>query len=220
MDSTSPRAEHPFVFTVRLYTPPSDLAWKTPRVSPRETPRDARDTTPTPPPRLRLNPPRNLPTRRPLRPRARRAETPREPLRRALFEGLRDATQYAGMVIVGGAGAYMDLGGNRSVRPLIELIAALGRPVVAICYGVAVLIQATHPSTKMPLVLGRFITGHSEEDDYTDGTTDVPVEGGYGPNYGSATMTLEQMIKQYTGPEGGFLSRNGSPYMAVVDGPS
>ena len=77
------------------------------------------------------------------------------------------------MFIVGGAGAYMDLGGNRSVRPLIELIAALRRPVVAICYGVAVLIQATHPLTKMPLVWGRLITGHSEEDDYTDGTTDV-----------------------------------------------
>lgn len=61
---------------------------------------------------------------------------------------------YAGMVIVGGAGAYTELGGNRSVRPLIELIAALGRPVVAICYGVAALIQATHPLTKMPLVWG------------------------------------------------------------------
>ena len=60
---------------------------------------------------------------------------------------------------------------------------------------------------------------HHHRNDYTDGTTDVPVEGGYGPNYGSATMTLEQMIKQYTGPDGGFLSRNGSPYMAVVDGP-
>jgi hypothetical protein len=32
-------------------------------------------------------------------------------------------------------------------------------------------------------------------------------------------MSLEQMIKQYTGPDGGYLSRNGSPYMAVVDGP-
>jgi len=32
-------------------------------------------------------------------------------------------------------------------------------------------------------------------------------------------ITLEQMIKQYTGPEGGFISRNGSPYMAVADGP-
>jgi hypothetical protein len=91
--------------------------------------------------------------------------------------------------------------------------------VVAICYGVEVLIQATDPKTKVPLVWGRYVTGHSEQDDYTDGTTDVPVEGGYGPNYGSATITLEQMIKQYTGPQGGFISRNGSPYMAVVDGP-
>ena len=106
------------------------------------------------------------------------------------------------MFIVGGAGAYMDLGGNTSVRPLIELFAALGRPVVAICYGVQVLIQATDPKTKVPLVWGRLVTGHSEQDDYTDGTTDVPVEGGYGPNYGSATITLEQMIKQYTGPAG------------------
>ena len=113
----------------------------------------------------------------------------------------------------------MDLGGNTSVRPLIELFAALGRPVVAICYGVEVLIQATDPKTKVPLVWGRLVTGHSEQDDYTDGTTDVPVEGGYGPNYGSAPMTLEQMIKQYTGPQGGFISRNGSPYMAVVDAP-
>ena len=56
-----------------------------------------------------------------------------------------------------------------------------------------VLIQAADPKTKVPLVWGRYVTGHSEQDDYTDGTTDVPVEGGYGPNYGSATITLEQM---------------------------
>jgi putative intracellular protease/amidase len=113
----------------------------------------------------------------------------------------------------------MDLGGNTSVRPLIELLTALGRPVAAICYGVQVLIQATDPKTKVPLIWGRLATGHSEQDDYTDGTTDAPVEGGYGPNYGSAPITLEQMIKQYTGPGGGFISRNGSPYMAVADGP-
>jgi hypothetical protein len=62
-------------------------------------------------------------------------------------------------------------------------------------------------------------TGHSEQDDYTDRTSDVPAEGTYGPNYGSAPITLEQMIKQYTGPEGGFVSQDGSPYMAVADGP-
>jgi hypothetical protein len=63
------------------------------------------------------------------------------------------------------------------------------------------------------------VTGHSEQDDYTDGTSDVPAEGTYGPNYGSAPITLEQMIKQYTGPEGGFISQDGTPYMAVVDWP-
>ncbi|HVE24837.1 MAG TPA: hypothetical protein VNC22_05520, partial [Sporichthya sp.] len=41
----------------------------------------------------------------------------------------------------------------------------------------------------------------------------------YGPNYGAAVFTLEQMIKQYTGPTGGFLSKDGTPYMAVADGP-
>jgi hypothetical protein len=113
----------------------------------------------------------------------------------------------------------MDLGGNTSVRPLIQLMTELERPVAAICYGVSVLIQATDPDTSVPLVWGRLVTGHSEQDDYTDYTADVIGEGEYGPNYGSAVFTLEQMIKQYTGPDGGFLSKNGTPYMAVADGP-
>ncbi len=113
----------------------------------------------------------------------------------------------------------MDLGGNTSVRPLIQLMVALERPVAAICYGVGVLIQATDPETSVPLVSGRLVTGHSEQDDYTDFTANVIAEGEYSPNYGSAVFTLEQMIKQYTGPAGGFLSKNGTPYMAVADGP-
>ena len=150
----------------------------------------------------RLNTPRNLDTWLPPTPRPQHGEAAREPFRKALAEGLREATQYAALFIVGGAGAYMDLGGNTSVRPLIELFAALDRPVAAICYGVEVLIQATDPKTKVPLVWGRLVTGHSEQDDYTDGTTDVPVEGGYGPNYGSATdhpRTDDQAIHRAAG---------------------
>lgn len=219
VEYVTPRGERPFVYGVSLDTTFRDQAWSAAQVSPGEAALGTRYNDRTTTEGQRLNAPRNLDSWLPPTPRPQHGETSREPYRQALSEGLRDATRYAGMFIVGGAGAYMDLGGNRSVRPLIELIAALGRPVVAICYGVAVLIQATDPRTKVPLVWSRLITGHSEEDDYTDGTTDVPVEGGYGPNYGSATMTLEQMIKQYTGPGGGFLSLNGSPYMAVVDGP-
>ncbi len=219
VDYVTPRGERPFVYGVSLDTSFRDQAWNARQVSEGEAALGVRYNDRTTTEGQRLNQPRNLDAWLPPTPRPKDGEASREPFRERLFEGLRDASQYAGMFIVGGAGAYMDLGGNTSIRPLIQLLAALGRPVVAICFGVEVLIQATDPQTKVPLVWGRLVTGHSEQDDYTDNTTDVPVEGGYGPNYGSATITLEQMIKQYTGPEGGFLSRNGSPYMAVVDGP-
>jgi putative intracellular protease/amidase len=219
VEYATPRGQRPFAFGVSLDTTFRDQAWNAPQVSPGEAALGARYNDPATTEGQRLNAPRNLHEWLPPTPRPQHGEASREAYRRALSDGLGDATRYAGMVIVGGAGAYMDLGGNTSVRPLIQVFAALGRPVAAICYGVQVLIQAVDPATKVPLVWGRLATGHSEQDDYTDGTTDVPVEGGYGPNYGSAPITLEQMIKQYTGPRGGFISRNGSPYMAVADGP-
>jgi putative intracellular protease/amidase len=219
VDYVTPRGERPWPYGVSMDTTFRDQAWNDAQVSPGEAALATRYNDRTSTEGKRLNTPRNLHTWLPPTPRPSHGEASREPFRKALADGLREATQYAAFVIVGGAGAYMDLGGNTSVRPLIELFTSLGRPVAAICYGVEVLIQATDAKTKVPLVWGRYVTGHSEQDDYTDGTTDVPVEGGYGPNYGSATITLEQMIKQYTGPQGGFISKNGSPYMAVSDGP-
>jgi putative intracellular protease/amidase len=219
VDYATPRGERPFPYGVSIEPGFHDQAWNADQVSPGEAALGQRYDDPNSAEGKRLNTPRNLDTWLPPTPRPQHGESARAPFREALSKGLNEATQYAAMVIVGGAGAYMDLGGNTSVRPLVELFAALNRPVAAICYGVEVLIQATNPKTKVPLVWGRLVTGHSEQDDYTDGTTDVPVAGGYGPNYGSAPITLEQMIKQYTGPQGGFLSKNGSPYMAVVDAP-
>jgi putative intracellular protease/amidase len=219
VDYATPRGERPFPYGVSMDTTFRDQAWNAAQVSAGEAALGQRYNDPTTGDGRRLNRPRNLDAWLPPTPRPRHGEAARARFQAALSAGLREATQYAAVVLVGGAGAYMDLGGNTSVRPLVGLFAGLRRPVVAICYGVQVLIQATDPTTQVPLVWGRLVTGHSEQDDYTDGTTDVPVEGGYGPNYGSAPITLEQMIKQYTGPAGGFISRNGSPYMAVVDGP-
>jgi putative intracellular protease/amidase len=219
VDYVTPRGERPFPYGVSMDTTFRDQAWNAAQVSPGEAALGQRYHDRKTAEGRRLNTPRSLDSWLPPTPRPQHGEAARETFRAALSKGLLEATQYAALVLVGGAGAYMDLGGNTSVRPLVALFAALNRPVVAICYGVEVLIQATDPKTKVPLVWGRLVTGHSEQDDYTYGTTDVPVEGGYGPNYGSAPITLEQMIKQYTGPQGGFISRNGSPYMAVVDGP-
>jgi len=219
VEYATPRGERPFPYGVSMDTTFRDQAWNAAQVSPGEAALAQRYNDPNTTEGKRLNSPRNLDQWLPPTPRPSHGEKARDAFRAALAKGLREATDYSAVVLVGGAGAYMDLGGNTSVRPLVELFANLNRPVAAICYGVQVLIQATDPKTKVPLVWGRLVTGHSEQDDYTDGTTDVPTEGGYGPNYGSAPITLEQMIKQYTGPQGGFISQNGSPYMAVVDAP-
>lgn len=219
VDFVTPRGERPFVYGVSLDTTFKDQAWNAAQVSVGESALGELYNDRTATDGQRLNTPRSLVEWVPPTPRPHDDEASREPFREKLAEALQEATEYAAMFIVGGAGAYMDLGGNTSVRPLIQLMAALGRPVAAICYGVSVLIQATDPETSVPLVWGRLVTGHSEQDDYTDYTADVIGEGQYSPNYGSAVFTLEQMIKQYTGPEGGFLSKNGTPYMAVADGP-
>ena len=219
IDYVTPRGARPFAYGVSLDPTFRDQAWNAAQVSPGEAALGKLYVDRMTPDGQRINLPGHLDAWLPAKPRPQHGEAAREPYRRALLEGLLDAAKYAGVFIVGGAGAYMDLGGNTSIRPLLQLMIALERPVLAICYGVEVLIQAVDPETKVPLVWGRLVTGHSEQDDYTDGTTDVPSEGGYGPNYGSAPITLEQMIKLYTGPAGGFVSRDGSPYMAVADGP-
>ena len=219
VDYVTPRGNRPFVYPVSLDTTFKDQAWNAPQVSPGEAALGELYNNPSTDDGQRLNEPRNLDAWLPPTPRPHDEEASREPFREKLAAGLREAAEYAAVIIVGGAGAYMDLGGNTSVRPLIQLMTQLQRPVAAICYGVSVLIQATDPETDVPLVWGRLVTGHSEQDDYTDYTADVVAEGQYGPNYGSAVFTLEQMIKQYTGPEGGFLSKDGTPYMAVADGP-
>ncbi len=219
VDYVTPRGERPFVYGVSTDTTFKDQAWNAAQVSPGEAALGELYNDRTTEDGQRLNAPRSLDAWLPPTPRPHDEEESREPFREKLATGLREATEYAAVFIVGGAGAYMDLGGNTSVRPLIQLMVALERPVAAICYGVSVLIQATDPETSVPLVWGRLVTGHSEQDDYTDFTANVVAEGEYSPNYGSAVFTLEQMIKQYTGPSGGFLSKDGTPYMAVADGP-
>jgi putative intracellular protease/amidase len=219
VDYVTHKGNRPFVYGVSTDTTFKDQAWNAAQVSPGEAKLGELYNDPNSDDGQRLNQPRNLDAWLPPTPRPHDEEQSREPFREKLAAGLREASEYAAAFIVGGAGAYMDLGGNTSVRPLIQLMVALERPVAAICYGVSVLIQATDPETDVPLVWGRLVTGHSEQDDYTDFTANVVAEGEYSPNYGAAVFTLEQMIKQYTGPEGGFLSNDGTPYMAVADGP-
>src|SRR5947207_1579824 len=145
VDYATPRGERPFPYGVSMDTTFRDQAWNAAQVSPGEAELGRRYNDPTSAEGRRLNTPRNLDSWLPPTPRPQHGEAARETFRAALSKGLLEATQYAAFVIVGGAGAYMDLGGNTSVRPLVELFAALNRPVAAICYGLEVRIQAANP---------------------------------------------------------------------------
>lgn len=220
VEYVTPWGGRPFVFGVSLDTTFRDQAWNAAQVSPGEAALGRKYADSTTAEGARLDKARSLRGWVPYIPRPKDGEAARDPYRAKLEAALKEAgDNYAAMFIVGGGGSYLDLGGDTSIRPIIHLMTELNRPVVGICYGVAVLIQATHPSIKLPLIYGRIATGHSEQDDYMEGTSDVPEEGTSGPDFGSAPFTLEQMIKQYTGPKGGFVSKDGSPYMAVADGP-
>lgn len=224
IDYATPRGERPFPYPVSLEPGFRDQAWNAEQVSKGEAQLGQRYDDETTEEGKRLLKPISLmewvpPTPRPKDGANGNAESSRSEYEEHLISALGKASEYAGIVIVGGAGAYMDLGGNTSLRPIVQLMLELGRPVAAICYGVQVFIQATNPKTKRPLIEGRIATGHSEQDDYTDNTAVIPERGKYSPNYGSAPITLEQMIKQYVGPMGGFISSDGTPYMAVLDGP-
>lgn len=105
VDYITPRGERPFVFGVSLDTTFRDQAWSAVQVSPGEAALGARYNDPASAEGQRLNQPRNLDTWLPATPRPQHGEASREPFRQRLQQGLADATQYAAMVIVGGAGA-------------------------------------------------------------------------------------------------------------------
>lgn len=224
VDYATPRGTRPFVYPVSVDPTFRDQAWNAPQVSSGEAALGERYDDPSTPEGARLSNCKNLNDWVPPTPRPQHGQDSRNAYQEKLQSALREASKYAAMVIVGGGGASIDLGGNTSMRPLVQLMLELDRPVAAICYGVEAFIQVTNPKTKRPLVEGRIATGHSEQDDYTDGTAIVvrdrrETDNPYSPNFGSAPITLEQMVKQYTAPGGGFISTDGTPYMAVLDGP-
>ena len=71
-----------------------------------------------------------------------------------------DADRYRGIYLVGGAGAVWDLPNSAALGALIAKTLAAGRPVAAVCHGVAGLASA-RTSEGEPLVKGRKVTAFS-----------------------------------------------------------
>ena len=165
----------------------------------------------------RLDEPRNLHTWAPERPYfsapefLRRLENYYE--RRAqLWNELKN---YAALVLVGGSGPLIDMANNQRVHDLILGFHAQGKPIAAICYGVAPLAFAREIDDRKSLLRGKHVTGHCIEYDYKDGTGFLNTDLNLGP----PPYPLEYILRDAVAPQGVFHGNFGRRTSVIVDWP-
>ncbi len=124
-------------------------------------------------------------------------------------------TTYDAILIVGGSGPLVDLANNQRVHDLLLGFYKLGKPVAAECYGVSCLAFARDLIERKSIIQGKHVTGHCKEYDYKDGTGFV----GTNFNMGPPPYPLEYILRDATGPEGGYIGNFGKATSVIVDYP-
>ncbi len=135
---------------------------------------------------------------------------------------------YDALLIVGGSGPMVDLANNQRVHDLILGFLAYGKPIAAECYGVACLAFARSLEDRKSIIWGKHVTGHCREYDYKDGTGfegNHAADGsnsGFGAgyiNFGPPFYPLEYILRDATGPDGGYHGNVGHNTSVIVDYP-
>ncbi|HEX5960361.1 MAG TPA: type 1 glutamine amidotransferase domain-containing protein [Rhodanobacteraceae bacterium] len=83
-----------------------------------------------------------------------------------------DPEAYDALFYPGGHGPLWDLAGNKDSRIVIDKAYAAGKPVAAVCHGVAALRDARGPFG-LPLVRGKAVTGFSNSEERAAGLADA-----------------------------------------------
>lgn len=83
-----------------------------------------------------------------------------------------DREGYDAVFYPGGHGPLWDLADNEDSRLLIDAMYAAGKPVAAVCHGVAALRKALGPYG-LPLLRGKAATGFSDSEEMAAGLTDA-----------------------------------------------
>ena len=128
--------------------------------------------------------------------------------------------RYDVLLIVGGSGPVVDLANNQRAHDLIMAFLGAGKPVAAECYGVACLAFARDMNERRSIIWGKHVTGHCLEYDYKDGTGFVEARGKFlNFNMGPPPYPLEFILRDATGPDGGYHGNFGHPTSVIVDYP-
>lgn len=122
---------------------------------------------------------------------------------------------YDAVLLVGGSGPIVDMVNNQRVHDLVLGFHAAGKPIGAICYGVATLVFARDFNERQSIIRGKHVTGHCIEYDYHDGTGFVGTDFNMGP----PPYVLEYILSDAVGPDGRYHGNFGKPTSVIVDYP-
>jgi len=132
--------------------------------------------------------------------------------RKAAWEGLKE---FDVLVLVGGSGPLVDMVNNQRLHDLILGFHQAGKPIGAICYGVACLVFARELQDRKCVIEGKHVTGHCIEYDYHDGTGFLGTDFVIGP----PPYALEYMLRDAVGPQGQYHGNFGKATSVIVDYP-
>ena len=128
--------------------------------------------------------------------------------------------QYDALVIAGGSGPIVDLANNHRVHDLIFGFLGHDKPVAAECYAVTCLAFARNLDDRKSIIWGKHVTGHCKEYDYLDGTGFMQAHDKFLDfNMGPPPYPLEYILRDATGPEGGYHGNVGRETSVIVDYP-
>ncbi len=170
----------------------------------------------------RLDHPLNLSTWFPMQPYWSAPEVLRkwEAYYRDVARAQEQVKQYDALVIVGGSGPLVDLANNHRVHDLIFGFLRSDKPVAAECYGVTCLAFARNLDDRKSIIWGKHVTGHCKEYDYLDGTGFMVARDKFLDfNMGPPPYPLEYILRDATGPEGGYHGNVGRETSVIVDYP-
>jgi putative intracellular protease/amidase len=143
-----------------------------------------------------------------------------EAYNRQLVAVRREIENYDALLIVGGSGPLVDLANNQRVHDLILSFLEADKPIGAECYGVACLAFARDMNLRSSIIKDKHVTGHCLEYDYKDGTGFVRARNTFLDfNMGPPPYPLEFILRDATGPNGGFHGNFGHPTSVIVDYP-
>jgi putative intracellular protease/amidase len=143
-----------------------------------------------------------------------------EAYNRVLDQAVHRIDKYDAILIVGGSGPLVDLVNNQRLHDLILGFLRAGKPVAAECYGVGCLAFARDMNERKSIIWGKHVTGHCLEYDYKDGTGFVMARGRFLDfNMGPPPYALEFILRDATGPDGGYHGNFGHPTSVIVDYP-